>query len=144
LQFEEIAMKMATGSAAVPTIQDVVSEALSRSCMTIEQLAAELGGSTSALVLKMMLAGSMKFTTQLIEPLAQALSLDPVRLTRLMLANYSPELLGLLDRLAVKGAPDLLTMNERRLIEHVREFTAGTDAEPVVNDGSTVVALIML
>ncbi len=136
--------KSASRAAAVPTMQEFISQALSRSCKTTEQLAADLGGSTSVLVLKMMLAGSMKFTTQMVEPLAQSLGLDPVRLTRLLLANYSPELLGLLDRLAGQRGHDLLTANERRLIEHVREYTAGTDAEPVINDGSTVVALIML
>ncbi len=136
--------KSTSTAAAIPTMHEFISQALGRSCKTVEQLAADLGGSSSALVLKMMLGGNMKFTVPLIEPLARALNLDPVRLTRLMLGNYSPELLQMLDRLASQRGHDLLTANERRLIEHVRGYTAGTDAEPVINDGSTVVALIMV
>jgi hypothetical protein len=52
--------------------------------------------------------------------------------------------LGGVGGLAGKGGPDLLTVNERRLIKHVREYTTGTDAIPVINDASTVVALVML
>ncbi len=128
----------------IPTMHQFVSQALGRSAMTVEQLLVALGGSTPLIALNMMLAGDMKFTSQMLEPLASALNVDPVRLTRLFLGNYAPDLLQLLDRQGGQGGPYRLTSNERRLIAHIREYTAGTDAVPVINDVSTVVALVML
>jgi hypothetical protein len=146
LLFKEIAMKynFSTTGASVPTMHAYLSNALAKSGKSVEQMATEIGDGISARVLQMMLDGEMKFHYKIIEAIARTLDLDPVRLLRLLLANQTPELLQLLDRLAAKGGPDLLTTNERRLIERVREYTAGTDAVPVINDASTVVALVML
>lgn len=59
---------------------------------------------------------------------------------RCWLAETIPDLLRYLDR---QPAPPLLTANERRFIERVREYTDDGDGELVLVDGNEVLGFVL-
>ena len=71
---------------------------------------------------------------------ANAVGLDVMLLARLTIAEYHPQFLDLFDAIPL----DMLTANERRMVNKVREMVGGSDAQILVADGRDLVAVVMV
>lgn len=121
-------------------VVQAVRAAFEKSGKTIKQIAGEAGvGSERSW--PMMLDGRCKVPMTWIVPLCKVTGADPAHLLRVMLTEYYPFMIELLETL---GPPLPLTANERRLIESLRAITNGTDAQVVVADGRDLVAVVMV
>ena len=75
-----------------------------------------------------------------IAAVAKAVGLNVMILARLTIAEHNPQFLDLFDAIPL----DMLTANERRMVNKVREMTADSDAEILVADGRDLVAVVMV
>jgi hypothetical protein len=76
-------------------------------------------------VVAMMLTGSMKVPINKVPALAQALELDPLALLRRVMTAYAPEMWDTFE--SVIGEDRLITTNEARLLQHVRDHLGAED-----------------
>lgn len=109
---------------SLPSIQAYVSQHISLSGKTQRQIAREVG-LRSPQMLTMVKNGHSRLPLDFVEPLANALQVDPVHLMRLWLNDYHPATLKLIE-----GALGMLcTDNEREIIECVRASSSNSDPE---------------
>ena len=89
--------------------------------------------------IQMIKQGRMRLPVQQVKALAEALSLDPSTVLRMVLNESSQ---GLFD--LIKGILDPLTLTdaEVNLIRHCRKLANGKDVHPIVFDGKGVVAFV--
>lgn len=88
------------------------------------EIAQEAGYAKPNIII-MFKTGDTRLPLSNIHKIAKALEVDPVRLTRLALQEYEPEVWSSISE--TLGEP--VTANERKLIERFREFTKGEDFE---------------
>jgi len=122
------------------TVREIIRQAFDRNATTIPEFAA-LIGMGSPLAWQMFIDGRVKLPISHVLPLCARTGLDPAFVLRVLLSDYYPYLLSLMDGL---GEMPVLTANERRMIESLRNVTAGTDAEVVVADGRDLIAVVMV
>jgi hypothetical protein len=92
-------------------------------------------------VLTMIKQGKTKLPLTKIGPIAKAIDADPAYLLRLALTEYVPETWSAIEGL-LPG--ELLTANERKLIEEFRKLSNDTDPAPIVVEefGGAVIKVI--
>ena len=91
------------------------------------------------IVLKLIMAGSMKFPLTKVSALAAALDLDPVELLKLALRESDPGLSKLIED---TFDPMHLTATEQNLVRHLRELSGNTVGAPIVFPGNGIIALV--
>lgn len=124
----------------VGPFKELVRTVLRDSGLGDEEVATSLGfGNTRHLVLY--LDGKTVVAFPAVLTFADKAGLDRMFCVRCWMVEYSPALHEFLE---MQVAPPLLSMNERRLISHLREFTEHSDASLVVADGRDLLAVVMV
>lgn len=106
---------------------------------TDEQLAHELGFENSK-VITMIKQGTMKLPIKKIPLVASALSIDAAYLLRLVLSENMPDVLSVIDALST---PLVLSADEIKVIQSIRQLSNGQEVCPTVVDGKSIVALLV-
>lgn len=119
-------------------VSEFISEKFITSGKTIEQITDEVGFEKPN-VFSMILEGRIKVPIPRIESLAQALAIDACALLDLCMGEYHPEAWDAIQRIS---STQLLTRNERDLIEKFRQVTEGGDAQALVIDRSAFIAIV--
>lgn len=120
------------------TIAALIAERQAHLNKSDEQITQEIGYANTNIFV-MMKRGTMKIPMHKISVLAPALSLDAAVLLRMVMEEYMPETLALVDALLVTPT---LSANETELIASFRWLSKGNDVRPVIMDGNSVIALI--
>lgn len=92
------------------------------STKTLREIAEEIGY-TRPNVLSNMRSGVTKLPITKVMPMAKALGVDPMRLLRITLEEYTPETLEAIEEIAGY----VVTENERVMLEVIRDATDDTD-----------------
>lgn len=122
------------------TVADFITARLRLCRKSAGEIAQEIGYPNADLI-SMIADGKVKLPLKDIKKLAVALDIDPAYLLLVVLADYMPETLGVIEDIV--GSP-LLSHNERKLVESYRRVTQGKDAHAVVCDAREIVALVMV
>ena len=85
--------------------------------------------------------GKVKLPFALVQKLADALSIDGSDLLRKVMQEYMPEVITAVDELL---QPAKLSANERKLLSTYRQLSDGQDVQPMVIDGNSVIALVVM
>jgi hypothetical protein len=117
-----------------------LKSAIANSGKSHDQIAIEVGYEKGSVV-QMMADGLIKVPINKIRPIAAALAVDPPLLCGLLLHEYFPDLVELIEQ--VYDRP-LLSQNERSLIQALRRHTEGNDGHAVVVDAREVIAVVMV
>lgn len=128
-----------TNQASKVTVASLLTKFFEESGLTHDQFAAELGYQTPGMI-SMLLSGAVKLPMNKIIQAAQALGRDPASLLRVVLDEYIP---GTLEVIEECLSTPLLTPQETELIEAYRTKTRSRDPELVVFDDKQVVALVL-
>lgn len=121
------------------SIADLIDRHQAAQGLTDLQLANAIGYE-NGLVISMIKQGSMRLPINKAKLLAQALSLKPVDVLRLVLTEQAPDMLAIIDEVF---DPLKLTGTEVNLINHLRRLTAGRESAPIVFEGTGVIALVV-
>lgn len=122
------------------TVAEFITSRLRLCRKSAGEIAQEMGYPNANLI-SMIADGKAKLPLKDIKKLAVALDIDPAYLLLVVLADYMPETLGVIEDIV--GSP-LLSHNERKLVESYRRVTQGKDAHAVVCDAREIVALVMV
>lgn len=123
-----------------PTVAEYLAGQIEASGVNIEDVAEAIGYDNADMVLAMM-RGTVKIPFNKVGPLARALDISSPYFMRLVVAEYAPDILAMVDDI-IRTPP--LTQNERELVDAYRRVTKGTDARAVICDAKDVVAMIMV
>lgn len=92
---------------------------------TQKQIAEEIGYPNQNII-TMFKQGRTPLPVNKVGPMAKALNVDAIYLLRLVMSEYTPETYLEIERLF---AGNLITSNERKIIERLREYTGETDPQ---------------
>ena len=121
------------------SVSQALQAASTKSGKTMSMVAMQAGFSSTEEWMRV-LDGRDQLPGLRLAAVAKAVGLDVMILARLTIAEYHPPFLDLFDAIPL----DMLTANERRMVNKVREMTGGSDAEIVVADGRDLVAVVMV
>lgn len=121
------------------TVASLLTKYFEESGLTYDQFATEIGYQTPSMI-NMLLSGTVKLPINKVILAALALGRDPASLLRVVLDEYIPGTLEVIEECL--GTP-LLTPQEATLIEAYRVTTRSCDPELVVFDDKKVVALVL-
>jgi hypothetical protein len=119
---------------ATPTVTQWITIHQAQSAMNDADLALAAGVTEPAM--RLIREGKLKLPVSAIKGLALTFDVAPRELLELVLSDYMPELLGLINDLRV---PLEITDNERELLKRYRRIANGRDAAPVIVSGITLV-----
>jgi hypothetical protein len=132
-------MNQLTDTNTTPLAQFLKS-AIANSGKSHDQIAIEVGYEKGSVV-QMMADGLTKVPINKIRAIAAALDVDPPHLFGLLLHEYFPDLVGLIEQVFERP---VLSQNERSLIQALRRHTEGNDGQAVVVDAREVIAVVMV
>lgn len=118
----------------LPTVAKLLAVQQADTGITDGELAAACGLPVTSITL--IKDGKMKLPVGAIKRLAGDLNVEPRHFLRVVMNDYMPELLNLLEELRM---PIELTKNEREALKKFRAVSNGRDAWPVVISGVTLV-----
>lgn len=121
------------------TVASLLSKYFEESGLTHDQFAAEIGYQTPSMI-NMLLSGTVKLPINKVIPAARALGHEPASLLRVVLDEYTP---GTLEVIEECLSTPLLTPQEAELVEAYRAKTCNCAPELVVFDDKKVVALVL-
>lgn len=103
-----------------------------------EQMAQELGFSRPS-VYTLCKGGKMKMPMSKVPLLAKVLKVPASDVLTVMLTEYDPELLAVINK---SWGSMALTAGEKKVLSAYRSLAKGHDVEPLIMDGKNIVALI--
>lgn len=122
------------------TVAEFITARLRLCRKSAGEIAREMGYPNANLV-SMIADGKAKLPLKDVKKLALALDIDPAYLLLVVLGDYMPETLGVIEDIV--GSP-LLSYNEKKLIDSYRRVVQGRDAQAVLCDAREIVALVMV
>lgn len=103
-------------------LHEYVANQIDMSGRQQNEIAAELGYERPNII-SMFKKGQTKIPINKIAPLAKAIGVDPARLLRMALLEYSPETLVAIEEIL----GDMVTNNERQILAVIRQETGDLD-----------------
>lgn len=121
------------------TVAEFIADKLAVVDKTQQEIATQCGFDNPNII-TMFKTGMTKLPLNRIEPLANALNIDPVHLLRLVMHEYAPDTWDAIENV-MQNTP--LTANELELVRAYRRVTGDSDATAMVVDRDAVLAIVV-